>query len=191
MNGSQDQVFASINKLPFALGIASPKHKDNVRSLIIKGLYSSVREFLPTFSLMTTRFVSFHREGGIKQEYPLFSPMGKVARRRDWFAQIAVEFLINIDQRWWSRHTLLHREAKPMCLIYIMIGVLPDNHHAHFVKRTKVKSTKNMLCRWETLARGISMAHKVGEQLEVRFVELGLQDLSPALVNTHIHRVSR
>jgi hypothetical protein len=42
VDGSQYQVFASVDELSFALCIATPKHKNNIRSLIIKGFYRGV-----------------------------------------------------------------------------------------------------------------------------------------------------
>ena len=61
-----------------------------------------------------------------------------------------------------------------MCLIDIMVWILTNNHHTHFVKGAKVKGTED-LPRWrKTLRSTISMAHKISQQLEVGFIKFGL-----------------
>ena len=98
MNRSKDQMFASVNELSFALCITTPKHKDNVRSLIIKRLYGCVSQFFPPLSLVTPCFVSFYSQSGIEQQNTLLCPMREVTGSGNWFAEIAVEFLVNINQ---------------------------------------------------------------------------------------------
>ena len=159
-------------------------------SLTIQGLDSSIRQLFPTLTLVATRLVCLDREGGIEEQHTLLRPMREVARRGDRFAQITLQLLVYIHQRRWRRYAILHRETQTMCLIDIMIRILTNNHHAHLVKRTQIKRTKDLTRRRETLRSTIRLAHKMGEQLEIWFVKLGLQDLSPTLVNTHGHGCS-
>lgn len=113
--------------------------------------------------------------------------MREVTRCRNGFAKVAVEFLVDIVQRRRYLHALCDREAEPLCLTHLVVGILPNDDYANLVKRAYIESTEDLCSRRKTLPRAISLAYKLREQLEVRFVELGLQDLPPTLFYADIH----
>ena len=65
-----------------------------------------------------------------------------VWRRRD--AEVIVEFLENVDEGGRRFDTERHREAKPVRLAWIVIGVLPDDDRLDFIDGAKVKGGKNL-----------------------------------------------
>jgi hypothetical protein len=67
VNRCEHKMTTAIYKLSFALCIATPKHKNDILTLIIKCLYRSIGQFFPTFSLMTSCTMSLYRERGIQQ----------------------------------------------------------------------------------------------------------------------------
>ena len=56
--------------------------------------------------------------------------------------KITFQFLVNIDQRWWRADAGLHAETKAVGLARAMIGILPQDDHAHLVERGQVERAK-------------------------------------------------
>lgn len=181
---------ATVDKLPFALGITAPKHKNDMLPMVIEYTDSRVGEFFPTFVLMTAWVVCFNGQCGIEEQDTLIRPTLEIPRRGYRLAQIAVNLLVDIHQRWWNRHTVIDRETESVRLTDIVVRVLPDDDNAHVVERTRVESIKNQTCRRKALMGLIGVAHKRGQQLEIRFVELGLQYLTPTFFYFNLHKLS-
>lgn len=66
VRGGKDEVTLAVDILPFALGITTPQHKNQIVTLLIERSDSSIGEFFPTFVLMTAGTVSLYGEGGIE-----------------------------------------------------------------------------------------------------------------------------
>ena len=59
MGGLEDEVPAPVDELPFALGIRTPEHIDDVVALAIERSDSGVRQFVPPFALRTSGSMRF------------------------------------------------------------------------------------------------------------------------------------
>ena len=187
VRGGEDKMTLAVDILPLALGVTAPEHEDKVITLFVEGRNGSIGEFLPTFVLMASGAVRLYGKGGVEQQDTLFRPTGEVARCGYRLAEVAVEFLVDIIQRRRYRYPLADRETEPLRLPEFMVRVLPDDDHADTVERTYIKGTEDLCGRRETLPRAVRLTHKLREQLEVRFVELGLQDLAPTFFYAYIH----
>ena len=187
VRGGEDKMTLAVDELPLALGITAPEHEDQVLPLFVEGSNGGVGEFLPAFVLMAASAVCLDSKGGVEQQDSLLCPMGKVARCGDRLTKVAVEFLVDIIQRRRYRYALAHRKAESLCLSEFVVGVLPDDNYTHLVKWAYIKRTEDLCGRRETLPRAVRLTHKLREQLEVRFIELGLQDLAPTFFYAYIH----
>ena len=190
VRGGEDKMTTAVDVLPLALGITAPKHKDQVLTPFVECGNSSIGEFLPAFVLMAACAVRLDGEGGIEQQGSLFRPTGEVARCGDRLAEVTVEFLVDIIQRRRDRHVLRYRETEPLRLPDFVVRVLPDNDHTDTIERAYIKGTEDLCGRGKTLPRAVRLTHKLREQLEIRFVELGLQNLTPTFFDTDVHNQS-
>ena len=89
-----------------------------------------------------------HCQDRIEKKYALLCPLGQASRLRQSASHIVMQFSVNIDQR--RRDLLLvlrDREAESVRLMYIVIGILSQDHHLHFVKRGQMEGIKDLICR--------------------------------------------
>ena len=99
-------------------------------------------------------------------------------------AQVVVEFLENVHERWRRFNAKRHREAKPMSLTRIVVGVLSDDDGLDFIDRAKVEGCKNLRSGWihHVVLRvflqelcldllKVRLFELVGEQFQPRFFE--------------------
>ena len=63
----QHEVLASIDELSFALGVGPPEHKDDMFSFAVECRYRRIRQFFPSFSLMTAGFVGLDSESSVEE----------------------------------------------------------------------------------------------------------------------------
>ncbi len=187
MGGGENKVTLAVDELPFALGITTPKHKYKVLALLIERSNGSIGEFFPAFVLMAAGTVCLDCECSVEEQDSLFCPMSEVSRCGNRLSQVAVEFLVDIIQRRRYGYTLAHRETEPLRLPDLMVRVLSDDDHTYLVERAYIKRTEDLCSRREALPCAVGLTHKLREQLEVRFVELGLQDLPPTLFYADVH----
>lgn len=187
VRGGEDEVTLAVDILPLALGITAPEHEDQIITLFVESSDGGIGEFLPAFVLMTAGAMRLYGKGGVEQQDSLFRPTGEVARCGYRLAEVAIEFLVDIIQRRRYRNPLADGEAEPLRLSEFVVRVLPDDNHANLVERADVEGTEYLCGRGETLPRAVRLTHKLREQPEVRFVELGLQDLPPTFFYAYIH----
>lgn len=187
VRGGEDEMTLAVDELPLALGITAPEHEDQIITLFVEGSDGGIGEFLPAFVLMAASAMRLYGKGGVEQQDTLFRPTGEVARCGYRLAEVAIEFLVDIIQRRRYRYPLADGKTEPLRLPEFMVRVLPDDDHADTVERTYIKGTEDLCGRRETLPRAVRLPHKLREQLEVRFVELGLQDLPPTFFYAYIH----
>ena len=88
MDSGEHKMTLAVDELPFALRITSPKHKNNVFSLIIKCLYGSIGKFFPPFSLVTTRTVCLHSEGSIEQKDTLLLAILPIGQSKEFYCSM-------------------------------------------------------------------------------------------------------
>ena len=187
--GGENKMALAVDELPLALRVTAPKHEYEVLALLIEGGNGSIGEFFPSLVLMAAGTVFLDCECSVEEQDSLFCPMSEVARCGNRFAKVAVEFLVDIIQRRWDRHAFADREAEPLRLPDFVIRVLPDNNYPYLVERAYIKRTEDLRSRRETLPCAICLAHKLREQLKIRFIEFGLQDATPTLFNSNLHDV--
>ena len=72
-----------------------------------------------------------------------------------------------------------------------MIGILPDNHHLHTVKRAQVEGIEYLASRRVAGRRGIFLPDEVNQLTEIRFLELRPNMLFPALFYLYVHIVCK
>ena len=82
-----------------------------------------IGELFPTTALMRTSLVCLHSEGGVKHQHALLCPASEVATCGNRRSCVGVDLLENVLQRWWKRHTVVHRETEPMRLPQLVIRV--------------------------------------------------------------------
>ena len=98
MRSLQHKVLASVDKLPFALRIRTPEHKHQMFAPFIQRIDSGIRQFFPSFALMTTGVMCLHRERRIQQQHPLFRLTMQVSAGMHRSTQIALNLLVYIYQ---------------------------------------------------------------------------------------------
>lgn len=74
-----------------------------------------------------------------------------------------------------------------MSLSWPVVGVLPDDHDFRLVERTEVKGVEYQLCRRVDGGRLVLLPYEVGEDFEIGFVKLLLQNCLPSLFYLNIH----
>lgn len=96
MRGFENEMFVGIDDLAFVLGIAAPKHKDEILPVLGELLDGGVGEFFPTLFLVGTSLVSDDGKGSIEQQNSLFGPVSEVAGLGDGFVDVGFEFFEDV-----------------------------------------------------------------------------------------------
>lgn len=107
----QDEVFAFVNQAFFAPGEVSPEHENQVLPALGELVDDRIGEILPADFLVGLRFIAFHGEHGVEQEYALFGPAGKVAMAGDGDAGIVAQLFVDILQGGGNANALGHRKG--------------------------------------------------------------------------------
>ena len=191
VRGGENKMTLAVDELPFALGVTTPEHKDEIFTLLIEGCNGSIGEFLPPFVLMAAGTVCLDCECSVEEQDSLFCPMSEVARCGNRFAKVAVEFLVDIIQRRRYLYAFADREAESLRLPDFVVRILPDDNYTYLVERAYIKRAEDLCGRRKTLPCAIGLTYKLREQLEVRLVELGLQDLPPTLFYPDVHVLNK
>ena len=76
-------------------------------------------------------------------------------------AKIIVKLLIDIDKGRWNLHPRTYGKAKPMCLPFPMVRILPQNHHFYVTKRRQVKGIKNVIRRRKNPPRPVFFVYSL------------------------------
>ncbi len=92
-----------------------------------------------------------------------------------------------VHQRWGERHTVIHAEAQSVSLSDAMIWILSENHHLYLIKRSSVKSRKNLPTRRKNLTTGIFLPNKIGQLLEIRCFPLSGKHTVPRRLDAYVH----
>ena len=69
---------------------------------------------------------------------------------------------------------IVDREAKPVSLIRLVVGVLPQNNHLHPVEGAGVECGKNLTPGRVDCFGGIFVPYKRGQRLEIGLVKFAL-----------------
>lgn len=203
VGGLENEVFMSVDKRAFALRIAAPEHEDEVLPPGVERLDSGIGQFFPTFVLMAPGAMRFHGQGGVEEKNTLLRPRTEVAAhhavgqplrsetvgRKQPGGCLAVDFFVDIYERWRHLNSFRHAETQPHSLTRFMVRVLTDDDHAHAVERATVEGVEDEVGRRKNLFVGIFRADKRGEHFEIWLVKFRLQNLLPGVVDAYVHGV--
>ncbi len=123
---------------------------------------------------MASGSMGTHGQSGVEQKDTLLCPASKIAGWRNGRTQVCLNLRKDIAKRWRKRYSVIHGEAKSMCLTRLMVGVLPDEHDFHAVQWAEIKSIKDELAWRIACAIGILRLDKLDKLLEIRLVDLRL-----------------
>ena len=160
MRRLQNQMLRIRQHRSLLLRRTSPEQKNDRTVLRINRFDDCIRKLLPAFSLMGICLMRPHSQHGVQHQHALLRPFFQITVVWNIASQIIMQLLINIDKR--RRHLLsrLHRKAKPMRLMLVMIRVLSQNHDLHLAKRRKMKCVENIIRRRIYHMRRIFFFHK-------------------------------
>ena len=123
----------------------------------------------------------------IKKQHALLSPTGKIARCRNFLAQISLYLFKDILERWRELYAVLYRETQSVGLSRLMIRVLTNDNNLNLIKRAQVKGIENQLT-WRIAGCSlILLSHSSSELRKVRFIKLVLQILLPRFFYLYVH----
>ena len=83
----------------------------------------------PTFAAMAAGEVGLDGECIIKEHNALFSPTCKVAIGWNWRANVVVDFLEDIFERWRKWYAGMYRKSKTISLARSVIRILPNDYN--------------------------------------------------------------
>ena len=166
------QVVLLVNHIRLRAGIAAPQHIHQVLAVLCQCLYSGIGKLLPPQLRMTVGLMSANGKRCIQQQHALLGPTGKIARCGDRRTKVGLNLLEDILQRGRKLDTVLNRETQSVCLSWLVIGVLTDNHYLHLVERTQVKGIKYQFAWGIARVLLILCTNRIGEPNKVVFVEL-------------------
>ena len=101
----QHEVLRLIDHISLRTGIATPKHIDEMVAMGGQRLDSGIGELLPAQRGMTICLMGADGERGVQQQHPLFCPARQIARGGDRCAEVCLNLLEDILQRWWARRS--------------------------------------------------------------------------------------
>ena len=145
MGGGEDVMAGAIDVLCLADGETAPKHEYDACTLLRQSLYGGIGEEFPSSMLVRACLVGADGEGGVEKKHPLVGPVGEIARgERDVGAEVAVDFLNDIDEggRHWD--PCGDGEAETVCLAGFVVGVLSEDDHFHLVEGGMVECGKDV-----------------------------------------------
>ena len=152
-----------------------------------QGTDGGIGEGLPAQRGMAVGLMGTDRQGGVEQQYALFGPACEVATQRDGCAEVLLNLLEDVLQRRGKQHTVLYGEAQPMCLAWLMVGVLSDDDHLDLVEGTEVEGIEDERARRIACACPVFLTDGSSELGEVGFDELALQLFLPRRFYLYIH----
>ena len=140
-------VLVGVNERALVDSVVAPKQEHKSLALLRQPLDGTVGEALPSVVLMRARGVLAYRQRGVQQQHTLLCPLLQVAAGRGHKPHVVMQLLEDVDERLRERHAVLHRETQPVGLSHLVVGVLPDDHHLHLVKRRAVEGVEDAVAR--------------------------------------------
>ena len=181
------QVVLLVNHIRLRAGIAAPQHIHQVLAVLCQCLYSGIGKLLPTQRRVTVGLMSTNGKRSIKQQHALLGPTGKIARCGDWRTKVGLNLLEDILQRGRKLDTVLNRETQSVCLSWLVIGVLTDNHYLYLVERTQVKGIKYQLAWGIARSSLILLSHSLSKLRKVRLFKLATKVSLPRFLYLYCH----
>ena len=161
------QVVLLVNHIRLRAGIAAPQHIHQVLAVLCQCLYSGIGKLLPTQRRVTVGLMSANGKRCIKQQHALLGP--------------------TILQRGRKLDTVLNRETQSVCLSWLVIGVLTDNHYLYLVERTQVKGIKYQFAWGIARSSLILLSHSLSKLRKVRLFKLATKVSLPRFLYLYCH----
>lgn len=188
MRCCEDVVAAVVDELGFRYGVAAPEEEDYAGTPRREFGDGGIGEELPAVALMRASLMGSDGEGSVEKQDPLVGPPCEVAAgERYGGAQVAVDFLYDVDERWGHRNALRHRKAKAVSLPWLVVGILSEDDYLHLVERGVVEGREDVTAFWVTGVFAALVDKELLELGKIRGVELRLQDLEPGGVDFYSH----
>src|ERR1700735_5366923 len=132
---TEHAVPAAVDQLPLALRVGTPQQEHQALALAVESVDRRIGEPLPPFALVRTGASVLDREHAVEQQHAAIRPWREATMVWPRDAQVALDLLEDVFQRWRHAHGGAHRETQPMRLTRAVIRVLAQNHHANGVER--------------------------------------------------------
>ena len=131
-----------------------------------------VRERFPAQASVRMRLMRAHRQNRVQQQNALLRPIRQAAVRRHLkTVNIVRQLFVYIRQRRRNIAAFLHRKRQTVRLMFVVIRVLPQNHHLHLVPRRVTKCIKHLLFgRIHRLPCRAFRPHLLQHGLEIRLL---------------------
>ena len=187
VGGGEHIVLARVDEGALVDGEVTPKEEHESLAALGEPLDGAVGEGLPAVALVRAGTVGAHGQRGVQQQDALSRPFLEIAAAGHLEPHIIVQLLEDVLQRAGKRHPVLHRKTESVGLPHVVVGVLPDDHHLHLVKRRAVEGVEDARPRREHLILPL-LFHKKSFQLgEIRGLELVPQDTFPGIFNLRVN----
>lgn len=137
------------------LGKAPPEEEHHTLALLIRNFDDLVSKLLPPTFGMGIRLSLLDGKAGIQKENSLLSPTSQVSvfGPFELYLWICLEILVDVHQGWrrpsWGQDT----KAKPVCLVWPMIGVLSDYDCLYICDGRQFEGVEDVLLLWVDLYR--------------------------------------
>ena len=158
-----DGVSRGIDQRQFFLRRTAPEHKHHGTRKSADGPYDGVGEFLPAVFLMRARGMCADGQDGVEEQDPLFCPLFQRSAFRNRRAEIGVQFLEDVAERWRKFYTRTHRKGEPVRLPVVMIGVLSENQYTDFVRRSQAERAEEVFQGRKNLFLRVFLFQKRGQ----------------------------
>lgn len=127
------------------LSVGAPKNiYDRLRKLFA-GFKDSACKKIPSPAGTAIGLAGENRKCSIEKQDALLRPFGQVARGGDLAADVAVELLEYVAQRWRELLTGVYRKSKAVRLLWPMIGVLSKNDYTYSLGRCLLQCDKDLI----------------------------------------------
>ena len=146
-------------------------------------LDDSVGQFFPASILVGVGLALTNSKASVQKQHALFCPSFKKSVIGNYESgDIFLQLLVHVDQRWWSRNSLLNRKAKAVSLTWSVIWILAENYDLCVLDIGVMSPTPDLLSRWEDLSIRNSLIFKeLAQAREVLLLEFRFQGREPSL----------
>ena len=139
MHALQDAVQVLVDAADALLGRRAPRHEhDALDTLLVDDLDDALGEALPAAARVAVGLVRLHRQAGVEQQHAAVGPgrqQAAVARRRLEGRVVALDGRVDVLERRRGRRGRAHREAEPVRLVVVVVGVLAKDDDLDGVER--------------------------------------------------------
>lgn len=185
VSGFKDGVRGVCDKRRFRLGVAAPEYKRSRLRALVQQADNGVGELFPALAAVRISLPAAHGEHGVQHKHALLCPVGKLAMVRGSYAEVALKLFKNILQRGRWRNAAFHGKAKPVCLTFAVVGVLPDDDRLDVFIRRIFQRIENIIHRGVNGVMRIFIFQKFAKLQVIIRVKFVSQQSVPAVSNVY------